>query len=140
MFSLFGTVLDLSVCIYRLGSGLWLSKRVSNKEELKDLGMRLKASRHFGLENLLSMFMRIIGDKSLGNRLSDMESLINHENDVRILALFKENIVNSVDHRVKEIEKQIEQDKINYLVWQCGVAIKELQSAVDELYKSKEAS
>lgn len=40
----------------------------------------------------------------------------------------------------EDLEKQIEQDKINYLVWQCGVAIKELQSAVDELNKSKEAS
>ena len=40
----------------------------------------------------------------------------------------------------EDLEQQIEQDKINYLVWQCGVAIKELQSAVDELNKSKEAS
>ena len=41
----------------------------------------------------------------------------------------------------EDLEKQIEQDRINYAVWQCGVAIKELQEAVDELAKStKEAS
>jgi len=40
----------------------------------------------------------------------------------------------------EDLEKQIEQDKINYLVWQCGVAIKELQTAVDNITKSKEAS
>ena len=41
----------------------------------------------------------------------------------------------------EDLEKQIEQDKINYLVWQCGVAIKELQSAVDKLaVQDKEAS
>ena len=36
----------------------------------------------------------------------------------------------------EDLEQQIEQDKINYLVWQCGVAIKELQSAVDDITKS----
>jgi len=40
----------------------------------------------------------------------------------------------------EDLEQQIEQDKINYLVWQCGVAIKELQTAVDDIVKSKEAS
>ena len=40
----------------------------------------------------------------------------------------------------EDLEQQIEQDKINYLVWQCGVAIKELQTAVDDITKSKEAS
>jgi len=51
-----------------------------------------------------------------------------------------DEIISYTNPSKEDLEKQIEQDKINYLVWQCGVAIKELQSAVDELYKSKEAS
>ena len=40
-----------------------------------------------------------------------------------------------------DIEKQIQADKINYLVWQVDVAVKELQAEVDKLKKiSKEAS
>ena len=51
-----------------------------------------------------------------------------------------DEIISYTNPSKEDLEKKIEQDKINYLVWQCGVAIKELQSAVDELYKSKEAS
>ena len=51
-----------------------------------------------------------------------------------------DEIISYTNPSKEDLEKQIEQDNINYLVWQCGVAIKELQSAVDELYKSKEAS
>ena len=41
----------------------------------------------------------------------------------------------------KEIEQQIMQDKINYLVWQVGVAVKDLQAEVDKLkQKDREAS
>ena len=52
-----------------------------------------------------------------------------------------DEIISYTNPSKEDLEKQIEQDKINYLVWQCGVAIKELQEAVDELAKSsKEAS
>jgi len=52
-----------------------------------------------------------------------------------------DEIISITNPSKEDLEKQIEQDKINYLVWQCGVAIKELQEAVDELTKSsKEAS
>jgi len=51
-----------------------------------------------------------------------------------------DEIISYTNPSKEDLEKQIEQDKINYLVWQCGVAIKELQAAVDELNKSKEAS
>ena len=41
----------------------------------------------------------------------------------------------------EEIEQQIMQDKINYLVWQVGVAVKDLQAEVDKLkQKDREAS
>tara|TARA_R110002012_G_scaffold116135_2_gene263549 strand:- start:176 stop:367 length:192 start_codon:yes stop_codon:yes gene_type:complete len=51
-----------------------------------------------------------------------------------------EEVVGYMNPSKEDLEKQIEKDKINYAIWQCGVAIKELQSAVDELNKSKEAS
>lgn len=51
-----------------------------------------------------------------------------------------DEIISYTNPSKEDLEKQIEQDKINYLVWQCGVAIKELQSAVDDITKSKEAS
>ena len=51
-----------------------------------------------------------------------------------------DEIISYTNPSKEDLEKQIEQDKINYFLWQCGVAIKELQSAVDELNKSKEAS
>ena len=51
-----------------------------------------------------------------------------------------DEIISYTNPSKEDLEKQIEQDKINYLVWQCGVAIKELQTAVDNITKSKEAS
>jgi len=51
-----------------------------------------------------------------------------------------DEIISYTNPSKEDLEKQIEQDKINYLVWQCGVAIKELQAAVDDITKSKEAS
>tara|TARA_R110000796_G_scaffold51800_2_gene122216 strand:+ start:2083 stop:2277 length:195 start_codon:yes stop_codon:yes gene_type:complete len=52
-----------------------------------------------------------------------------------------DEVVSYTNPSKEDLEKQIEQDKINYLVWQCGVAIKELQSAVDKLaVQDKEAS
>tara|TARA_R110001583_G_scaffold10763_3_gene49504 strand:- start:1703 stop:1894 length:192 start_codon:yes stop_codon:yes gene_type:complete len=51
-----------------------------------------------------------------------------------------DEVISYTNPSKEDLEKQIEQDKINYLVWQCGVAIKELQSAVDDITKSKEAS
>ena len=52
-----------------------------------------------------------------------------------------DEIISITNPSKEDLEKQIEQDRINYAVWQCGVAIKELQEAVDELAKStKEAS
>ena len=54
-----------------------------------------------------------------------------------------DEIISYTNPSKEDLEKQIEQDKINYLVWQCGVAIKELQSIVDDLSKvtvDKEAS
>lgn len=44
-----------------------------------------------------------------------------------------DEVVSYTNPSKEDLEKQIEQDKINYLVWQCGVAIKELQEAVDKL-------
>ena len=44
-----------------------------------------------------------------------------------------DEVVSYTNPSKEDLEKQIEQDKINYLIWQCGVAIKELQSAVDKL-------
>jgi len=37
-----------------------------------------------------------------------------------------DEIISYTNPSKEDLEKQIEQDKINYLVWQCGVAIKEL--------------
>jgi len=51
-----------------------------------------------------------------------------------------DEIISYTNPSKEDLEQQIEQDKINYLVWQCGVAIKELQTAVDDITKSKEAS
>ena len=51
-----------------------------------------------------------------------------------------DEVISYTNPSKEDLEKQIEQDKINYLVWQCGFAIKELQSAVDDITKSKEAS
>jgi len=52
-----------------------------------------------------------------------------------------DEIISITNPSKEDLEKKIEQDRINYPVWQCGVAIKELQEAVDELAKSsKEAS
>ena len=52
-----------------------------------------------------------------------------------------DEVVSYTNPSKEDLEKQIEQDKINYLVWQCGVAIKELQSAVDKLaVQDQEAS
>ena len=48
------------------------------------------------------------------------------------------DVISYTNPSKEDLEKQIEEDKINYLVWQCGVAIKELQSAVDELSKDKD--
>ena len=44
-----------------------------------------------------------------------------------------DEVVSYTNPSKEDLEQQIEQDKINYLIWQCGVAIKELQSAVDKL-------
>ena len=52
-----------------------------------------------------------------------------------------DEVVSYTNPSKEDLEKQIEQDKINYLVWQCGVAIKELQEAVDKLaVQDQEAS
>ena len=52
-----------------------------------------------------------------------------------------DEVVSYTNPSKEDLEKQIEQDKINYLIWQCGVAIKELQSAVDKLaVQDQEAS
>ena len=52
------------------------------------------------------------------------------------------DVVNLTQPKSQEdLEKQIQADKINYLVWQVDVAVKELQAEVDKLKKiSKEAS
>ena len=40
-----------------------------------------------------------------------------------------------------DMENELLQDKINYLVWQVGVAVKDLQTEVDKLKeKDREAS
>ena len=52
-----------------------------------------------------------------------------------------DEVVSYTNPSKEDLEKQIEQDKLNYLVWQCGVAIKELQEAVDKLaVQDQEAS
>jgi len=52
--------------------------------------------------------------------------------EVNVTEIINE-IISYTNPSKEDLEKQIEQDKINYLIWQCGVAIKELQSAVDKL-------
>ena len=37
-------------------------------------------------------------------------------------------------------EEQIDRDKVNYLIWQVGVAVKELQQAINELQQDKDVS
>lgn len=60
--------------------------------------------------------------------------------DINVTGILDE-VIGITNPSKEDLEKQIEQDRINYAVWQCGVAIKELQEAVDELAKStKEAS
>lgn len=50
------------------------------------------------------------------------------------------DVVNLTQPKSQEdLEKQIQADKINYLVWSLGVAVKELQAEVDKLNK-REAS
>tara|TARA_Y100000114_G_scaffold77302_1_gene71004 strand:- start:986 stop:1180 length:195 start_codon:yes stop_codon:yes gene_type:complete len=38
----------------------------------------------------------------------------------------------------QDAEKQIDRDKVNYLIWQIGVAVKELQQAIKELQQDKD--
>ncbi len=40
----------------------------------------------------------------------------------------------------QDIEQEIERDKVNYLIWQIGVAVKELQQAINELQQDKDVS
>tara|TARA_Y100001972_G_scaffold55873_1_gene68731 strand:- start:391 stop:585 length:195 start_codon:yes stop_codon:yes gene_type:complete len=40
----------------------------------------------------------------------------------------------------QDIEQEIECDKVNYLIWQIGVAVKELQQAINELQQDKDVS
>ena len=40
----------------------------------------------------------------------------------------------------QDAEKQIDRDKVNYLIWQIGVAVKELQQAIKELQQDKDIS
>ena len=51
------------------------------------------------------------------------------------------DVVNLTQPKSQEdLDKQIQADKINYLVWTLGVAVKELQAEVDKLKEiSKEA-
>jgi ribosomal protein S16 len=38
----------------------------------------------------------------------------------------------------QDAEEQIDRDKVNYLIWQIGVAVKELQQAIKELQQDKD--
>ena len=40
----------------------------------------------------------------------------------------------------QDIEQEIERDKVNHLIWQIGVAVKELQQAINELQQDKDVS
>ena len=40
----------------------------------------------------------------------------------------------------QDIKQEIERDKVNYLIWQIGVAVKELQQAINELQQDKDVS
>ena len=40
----------------------------------------------------------------------------------------------------QDIKQEIERDKVNYLIWQIGVAVKELQQAINELPQDKDVS
>ena len=49
-----------------------------------------------------------------------------------------DEVISYTNPSKEDHDKRIQQDKINYHLWQCGVAINELQSAVDELTKDKD--
>ena len=53
--------------------------------------------------------------------------------------LFVMSLILTQPKSQEDLEKQIQADKINYLVWSLGVAVKELQAEVDKLNK-REAS
>ena len=40
----------------------------------------------------------------------------------------------------QDIEQEIDRDNLNYLIWQIGVAVKELQQAIDKLQQDKDVS
>ena len=40
----------------------------------------------------------------------------------------------------QDIEQEIERDKVNHLIWQIGVAVKDLQQAINELKQDKDVS
>tara|TARA_R100000654_G_scaffold8935_1_gene20750 strand:+ start:443 stop:643 length:201 start_codon:yes stop_codon:yes gene_type:complete len=40
----------------------------------------------------------------------------------------------------KDIKDELARDKINYLIWTIGVAVKDLQEEIDKLNNNREAS
>tara|TARA_Y100000592_G_scaffold10245_1_gene14496 strand:+ start:631 stop:831 length:201 start_codon:yes stop_codon:yes gene_type:complete len=40
----------------------------------------------------------------------------------------------------KDIKDELARDKINYLIWSIGVAVKDLQEEIDKLNNNREAS
>ena len=40
----------------------------------------------------------------------------------------------------QDIEQEIDRDNLNYLIWQIGVVVKELQQAIDKLQQDKDVS
>ena len=54
-----------------------------------------------------------------------------------------DEVISYTNPSKEDYEQQQKQDRLNIAIWQCGVAIKELQSIVDDLSKvtvDKEAS
>ena len=91
------------------GVSLYLAKSTMIK-----VGEEIKKILQFDMvSSLINADTKLIDGKHSGKFISNLTFDVTHITNMlsdAILALFKENIVNSVDHRVKEIEKQIEQE------------------------------
>jgi len=66
---------------------------------------------------------------------------MSNTNDVDIGNIIDDVISYTNPKSKEDLEQRIAEDKINYLVWQVDVAVKELQAEVDKLKQStKEVS
>ena len=112
-FSLVGTLLDITFCIYRYGIQCLVSGKRAAKVESRKLQTRLISAKYYGFQDLLYSLVRIVGSKDLHNQLHELQNLIKHEDDANALEAFKESLSVSVDNRISQIQADIRQQAFN---------------------------